>query len=386
MNDVPALRRDPHAAQIAGVCVALAREWRIDPLLVRLGFVAAALITNGVAIGAYLVGWALIPRTGGAGEPIRHLLPFTRGWSRGTLVLAVVTATLGGLVVTGAGPGALAIMGIVWLVLRLGRGRQSAPAPAPSDPATPRTEFERLALAWQSRLDNVDAGRPAGWEPPLSAATAPAPDGTRAPAGTRRRRGWRTWCGVVVVLGGAWSALGVLVARGTDVPGLAWVASTLAVLSLALIVVASPGRAVHGRPGGLVPATVVAAAATVTMLLIPAPSALVAPEMHRAVGPVAVPSETELPSGDQTINLRDAVVVQTETVTYRQDMGRLTVLLPASGNVRVEASVDVGSLVAPDASAHGVEQTLTWERIDDPSAPVLTVRAALDVGRVEVQP
>jgi signal transduction histidine kinase len=54
------LRRDPANGWVAGVCSGLAREFGIDPLVVRVGFVAAAL-AGGFGIAVYLLAWVLLP-------------------------------------------------------------------------------------------------------------------------------------------------------------------------------------------------------------------------------------------------------------------------------------------------------------------------------------
>lgn len=390
VTNLPMLRREPADAQIAGVCAALAREWGVDPVLVRLGFVVAAIVTNGIAIAGYLIGWALIPQRGASLEPVRALLPFTQSWSRGGLIAAVIAVTVGGIIVTGAGPGALAIFGIVWLVLRLARRRRpEPPSPGPPRMPVPRTEFDRLSQTWQRRLDNVETGRPPTWDPP-SYAPAPTPvafarPGTRRAAAVRRRRSWRTWLAILAALAVAWGYLGTLVALGIPVAPLAWAATALAVSSVALLLVARPARAAYGRPGGLVPLTVVTALVTGCLLAVtparmhadpPAPRALEAGELNH---------DTMLESGQQTVDLRGADVTASQTITYRQDLGALTVLMPETGNVRVHASVDLGTIETPDATISGIDNATTWERIVDPDAPVLTIRAYLDLGQLEVR-
>src|ERR1700761_9039578 len=47
---------------VGGVSAALAARWGRDPMLVRLGFALAGLLTFGVPV--YLIAWALMPMTG----------------------------------------------------------------------------------------------------------------------------------------------------------------------------------------------------------------------------------------------------------------------------------------------------------------------------------
>src|SRR5215212_7227605 len=54
------LTRDPAHGYLAGVCAGLAREVGIDPLIVRVGFVAGAL-AGGFGVAIYVLAWALLP-------------------------------------------------------------------------------------------------------------------------------------------------------------------------------------------------------------------------------------------------------------------------------------------------------------------------------------
>ena len=51
------LARDRSNAAVAGVCSGLARQLRVDPIIVRLGFVLAAVVTRGGAVAAYVLLW-----------------------------------------------------------------------------------------------------------------------------------------------------------------------------------------------------------------------------------------------------------------------------------------------------------------------------------------
>jgi signal transduction histidine kinase len=58
----PPLRRPAEGRVIAGVCAGLAERLAVDPLLVRVGFIAAA--TTGLGFVAYALAWALLPADG----------------------------------------------------------------------------------------------------------------------------------------------------------------------------------------------------------------------------------------------------------------------------------------------------------------------------------
>jgi len=56
----PALRRDPARGVLGGVCAGLARQLGVDPLVVRVAFVATA-FAGGLGLAVYLIAWALLP-------------------------------------------------------------------------------------------------------------------------------------------------------------------------------------------------------------------------------------------------------------------------------------------------------------------------------------
>ena len=65
------LRREREGRLLGGVCVGIARHVGVDPLLVRVVFVASA-AAGGVGVGVYLLLWALLPE--GTNEaPVRRL-------------------------------------------------------------------------------------------------------------------------------------------------------------------------------------------------------------------------------------------------------------------------------------------------------------------------
>ncbi len=54
------LHLDKRGAWLAGVCAGLARHWRADPALVRIGVVVTGLFLTKITIAAYLVAWFLL--------------------------------------------------------------------------------------------------------------------------------------------------------------------------------------------------------------------------------------------------------------------------------------------------------------------------------------
>src|SRR3954454_8166840 len=86
------LRRDARHGIVAGVLAGLGVRMRIDPVILRVAFVVAAIATGGLALLGYLVAWAAIPAAGEESAPIRALrLPQARTDWRVAVGVALLT-------------------------------------------------------------------------------------------------------------------------------------------------------------------------------------------------------------------------------------------------------------------------------------------------------
>jgi signal transduction histidine kinase len=94
-GDHPAgsVRRDPANGVIAGVCAGFAARVGMDPLLLRIGFLAT-LVAGGVGVPLYAVAWFLIPAEGPERPVVARLLSRRDTWlvgaGLGCLVLAAI--------------------------------------------------------------------------------------------------------------------------------------------------------------------------------------------------------------------------------------------------------------------------------------------------------
>lgn len=90
-----ALRRDAENGVLGGVCAGVARELRIDPLVVRVAFVAAA-VAGGLGVVVYALAWVLTPATSGGRMPALGVVGGRRAvevaLGGGLLVLSVLLA------------------------------------------------------------------------------------------------------------------------------------------------------------------------------------------------------------------------------------------------------------------------------------------------------
>ena len=147
------LRREREGRLLGGVCTGLARHLGVDPLLVRVVFVAAA-AAGGFGVGVYVLMWLLLPE-GSNPAPVRRL-PTGRagievGLGAGLLLLSALLALRQtGLWLSDA---------VVWPLVLVAAGgallwRQSlggATTDAEAEPATPPADERRAAAAEATR-------------------------------------------------------------------------------------------------------------------------------------------------------------------------------------------------------------------------------------------
>ncbi len=75
---IRALRRSTGERLVAGVAGGLAEYFDVDVLLVRVAFVALALL-GGLAVPLYLAAWLLVPEEGANESVLDRLLPHVLG-------------------------------------------------------------------------------------------------------------------------------------------------------------------------------------------------------------------------------------------------------------------------------------------------------------------
>lgn len=112
---------------VGGVCGGLAQTYNIDPTLVRLGFVALALLGGGAGLLIYLVLWLVMP-TIGADSPAERVLVGVTGGSTvagegrnrtlGLVLIGVGTLLLASWLDLSGPVFALLILGAGWYLLR----------------------------------------------------------------------------------------------------------------------------------------------------------------------------------------------------------------------------------------------------------------------------
>lgn len=78
MSGAP-LTRDTRHGWVAGVLAGIGDRIGVDPLLLRIAFVVAAIATGGLLLLAYLIAWAALPAAEGGSAPVARFGRMTRG-------------------------------------------------------------------------------------------------------------------------------------------------------------------------------------------------------------------------------------------------------------------------------------------------------------------
>jgi phage shock protein PspC (stress-responsive transcriptional regulator) len=316
----PALRRRIHGRYVAGVASGLGAYLRLEPTLLRIGFVVL-MFFGGFGLLLYALAWAFIPAEDQADSLAERGLRRAATAPTWAKVLGVVLllAVVSGNLAPPRGPGLFWGLVLVAVGILLFR-RSQLPSPAPV--TVPQG-------SGSSPLGPAGAGPPAPWPPPLRGPawpswTAPPP----APSRPRRRPflGPLTILATVVAL-----SIAVIVDSGSgEVTLERFLAISLVVVGAGLCV-----GAVWGRAYGLI------------LLGIPILLALLATSVvsgaHRLVG-----QELALPVRFGEVDVRPGSVQEVEP-EYRLSAGRQIIDLSdvsfGSGTTEVSASVGMGELI-----------------------------------------
>jgi signal transduction histidine kinase len=170
------LRRDADGAVLAGVAAGLARRLGIDPLIVRVAFVAAS-FAGGFGFALYLLGWAVMPGDDGARAPIERIAGRRETW---LVVAGMVLLALAALLLLRAW-GIWFSDAIVWPVILAAAGG---------------------ALIWRQSQEGSDPDTAFRATPAVSEPRAP-PRGSDPLVRLPRNAFGRVFVGAALVVGGA---------------------------------------------------------------------------------------------------------------------------------------------------------------------------------------
>src|SRR3954447_22075675 len=142
-SSATALRRDPTRRILGGVCAGLGERFDVDPLVIRVAFVAAAM-AGGLGFALYALAWVVMPAGEGTAAP--------RGGGRGSVEMALGVALLAlSLLLTFRELGIWFSDAVVWPLVLVAAGgallwRQSAAAVAESSEVAEAGEQEPAAV------------------------------------------------------------------------------------------------------------------------------------------------------------------------------------------------------------------------------------------------
>jgi len=448
MSSVWTIRRSATDAKLAGLCGGVAHHWRIDPVLVRVGWVLLTL-SGGIGLVLYLAGWLLIPVEGSDKAPIDDLLgESVRRWPREVWITLVVIASLAITTISGwLSPftiGPAIVIAVIWYFgFYKGRHHKESAAEPPLStdsaprsaipefsqdpgPATPFTEaaqagqrrtFEhtgQAAASHQSVGTSGSAETAAApdnvWPPPpaqdqsqvvsdpkaddhAAFLTEPDPAGlyVEPPADapvklsqTRSAKRLRLIC--LIVLGITLSGLGIAQALGLAIPFAGYLAAALLVIGLTLI-----AATWFGMARGLLPLGVLLAIAVVMVTAagpaMRAPLAATTSHAYTSLAQLPVSGDSE-DFGSLSVDLSQLAVTRDTTYAAHVDLGRLVVTVPKDANVVINYTADLGAV-----RAYGTEVKAGSEltgQVRDPKSResgqhTLTLDLSVDAGNIEVQ-
>lgn len=186
-------RRPRRGRKIAGVAAGIGNRYRIDPVLVRVGFVVAA-IYGGAGILVYLLGWLFLPEQDDEASPVEALLGKGRSSTSSgfTVLMCIALVPVLGWFFGGSFIGAfpswmsLVVIGGLLYLLHQSRGRLGPVPPAatqeppvePMPPVAPTFPMATPMAAPTAATDVPPAppvGSPVAGPAPVTPPMAPEP-------------------------------------------------------------------------------------------------------------------------------------------------------------------------------------------------------------------
>jgi phage shock protein PspC (stress-responsive transcriptional regulator) len=408
VSSVWTIRRSTSDVKLAGLCGGIARQWGVDPVLVRVGFAVLAL-SGGVGVILYVAGWLLLPTDGRDTAPVDDLFGATaRSWPREVWIAIVSIACVAAFALFGQltpfGIGPALVIAMIWYfgfyrprTAQRDDGSRTEPPPSSAIQAAapppafhypgPPTPFTEAAEAWQRRIAEYQTGRASApgqpdrsWPAPPASNLATATTGMPAanpehqeraaflaapdPVGLysepaapnmpgsvvrprRRPSARRLGWTTLLVLGLTLTGLGLADYLGAAIVPTVYAAAALLVVGLALVLATWLGRARGLLPLGVILALGVLGLSAAGPGLPGLPPSVVPATRVAYTTPADLP-----PGGDHrdvgtlTVDL-SRLPVRTDTAyKARVDLGTVDVVVPRDAQVVVRYAVDAGTVTA----------------------------------------
>ncbi|MEV0678453.1 PspC domain-containing protein [Actinosynnema sp. NPDC050436] len=370
--------RRPHSGRkIAGVAAGIAERYRIDPVVVRVAFVAMALC-NGAGLLIYLLGWLWLAQADDEVSAAEAL--FGRGRSSTPLPLTVLLGLAvvpasgffvdGGFTMVG---GVLLSVGAIYLLHR-SRGSLNRPPSAPEVRPVDTAESPTARVtppAW----DPLGAA-PFAWDLPEPAA-APAPPAERQSHPPQRRRprsrvGVATFGLSLVVLAGGLVASSY--SPWFDAPHV--IGLVVATLGLGMLVGAFRGGGGRGLMGLVVPLSVVGVLMTSVDFTSIGGSDHMGDVNAQPTTREQVLDRYDTNVGSVDLDLTGLPATGSVTTEVEVGIGSAKVRVPADADVVVTCHSGLGSVSCLGPERDGRNNTTT---VDDKGAGEGGLRVELDV-------
>lgn len=386
--------------KIAGVCDGLGRHFGIDPTIIRILFVAAAVL-GGSGVLLYLVAWLVMPA---ADSPADQGMEIGGGSQNAAGLVALIIGAVLLFWMVGPGP----IWGLTIPLLLIGVGiailvrdpdGDEAPAqrPAPSPSPSPRptdeppeepsgATVEPTMPVEEHETTTTPATRTPGELPPPPPTDAPpesyVPAAPKEPEAEHDDSTVITPLVLSLLLLGGGIALALHLADWVDVSALAIVSGGLVIIGGGLIASAFTGRA-----RGLVPLGILfALAIPVTAAVEPAIRDGVGDREYVVTSFDDLERRYELGIGDLVVDLSE-LDFDGETVRIDVDLsiGNAEVTVPSDVEVRLTSDVDLGRIEVFGVEEDGVSNEVdgTYDAIGE-SRGLIVLDLEVDLGNAEV--
>lgn len=348
--------------KVAGVAAAIARRYAIDPVLVRVAFVVAA-VFGGSGVLLYLLGWLLLPAEGDQASGAERMVG--RGRSSMSAVLTIVLvvllipATVG--VLVGRASGVLGLLVAVGALVLLhcsraalgetsslgevrGAPRSSSTAPATAEPATatgPGTGTTTAVPAADTAADGAEQPAPPAWDPLGAAPFAwDLPEPSAPPVQAAPPRG--VWSKVTpITLGLALLTGGIALAFAPELSAAGLAALLLGVVGLGLV---AGSFMQSGR--GLILVAIPLALLTWVLHAAPAAGVKVGGSYWDPVTAAELQPHYAVTLGNGRLDLTGLRLApgQTKTTRVNVGIGETHVILPPNLDAQVSCQAQVGQV------------------------------------------
>lgn len=367
MTNAPVPYRPAGGRVVAGVAAGLAVRWKVSPALLRAAFVVLTLF-GGLGAALYLGALVAMPAANQRDSVLERVIPASRQWTPAMLAGIVVVAAF---VITGAlsrSPLLFVLLIVGWVLSRR-EIRTDA-----------RSRFQVEADAWSARLTAYRNGAPIAAPdatPALTTGREPSwqhPAPTAEPVAPKQGRPWL----VTLVCVGAALTLVAIADAIVGLPNIVWPAGGLMGLAVALLITAS-----RRRPRGAIALGVITSLVVLGMAFPETTRGMDVTEHYTSLS--QLPTTIHYSAGSVTLDLSGLTVDRDADLEITMNAGELIVILPAAGDVAVDARADMGELDMGGQQFSGLDLSSSLAAGTYPSTGHLTINVALNIGHLEVR-